>query len=103
MYCIILIHAERSVFDSINDKPSVFTCRACHGDPVNGVKALTFATMDAARAAARSYAADRHAHEYVPISPTLDIIEHARANEGTTFVQIDFNPALSQGETRISI
>lgn len=94
MYCIILLHAERSIFDTFNDRPSVFTSRACYGDPINGIKAFAFDTLDAAENAAKEYARMRNAHEYLPLSPTLDVIEHARDNEGTTFVQIDFDSSL---------
>ena len=94
MYCIILIHAESSIFDAKNDRPSVFTSRACQGDPINGVKALTFPTLNAAEGAAKYYASSREGHTYLPLSPTLDVIEHARDNAGTTFVQIDFDSSL---------
>jgi len=94
MYNIILVNAQRSVFDRFSELPNVFTCRACYGDPVNGVKAFTFDTLQRAEEAAKEYARIRPDHKYMPLSPTLDIIEHARVNEGTTFVQVDFDSNL---------
>jgi len=91
MYCISLISAERSVFDSLNDGPTVFTVYAC--DNVTR-KRLTFDSISQAEEAAKVYASKNSRYEYVALSPSLDIIEHARDNEGTTFVQIDFDSSL---------
>jgi len=91
MFCIALINAERSVFDSLNDRPTVFTMYAC--DNVTRQR-LTFDSISAAEEAAKAYASKLSRHEYVALSPSLDIIEHARNNEGTTFVQVDFDSSL---------
>ena len=91
MYCIALINAERSVFDSLNDRPRVITAHAC--DNVTR-KRLTFDNIDAVEQAAKVYASQRPSFEYVALSPSLDIIEHARNNEDTTFVQVDFDGSL---------
>ena len=91
MYCIALISAERSVFDSLNDRPTVFTVYACDNETR---KRLTFDSISDAEQAAKVYAGKLSHYKYVALSPSLDIIEHARNNEGTTFVQIDFDSSL---------
>ena len=90
MFCIALINAERSVFDSINDRPAVFTTYLCSNDR----KRLTFDTIDACEEYAAAFASQNEGYKYMRLSPSLDIIEHARDNEGTTFVQIDFDSSL---------
>lgn len=90
MFCIALIKAQSSVFDSLNDRPSVFTTYLCGDDR----KRLTFDTIDAAEDYAAAFASKEQGYVYKRLSPSLDIIEHARDNEGTTFVQIDYDSSL---------
>jgi hypothetical protein len=94
MYSIVLINAQRSVFDRLSDLPSVFTCYACFRNESGRVQRFTFDTIERAEAAAKDYAYMRPDHKYMSLDPCLDIVEHARVNQGTTFVQIDFNSSL---------